>query len=95
MQKEEKLENNHIAGRLISEITSTIGAGHHIDITLRQMAWDTRWTLANQSDNIRASFLLQGVQEYFIEKQLTTGNLQYRKLADCLSSHIRKYREMK
>jgi hypothetical protein len=95
MQKEERLENNHIAGKLISEITSTIGVGHHIDITIRQMAWDIRWTLANQPENIRASFLLQGVQEYFIEKQLVTGNLEYRKLADCLASNIRKYREMK
>jgi len=57
------------------------------------MAWDYRWNFTNNSENIRNSFILQGIQEILIQMHYETGIKDYRSLADSLSSHIQGYRE--
>jgi hypothetical protein len=89
-----KLEEHHIAGGNNSAITVTVCLDCHLHITNRQMAWDSRWNNTNNSENLKISFILQGVQEFFIEKHFKTGINDYRLLADSLSSHIKHYREI-
>lgn len=90
----ERLENHHIAGRQNSELTATLCLDCHLDVTNRQMVWDSRWTHIDNPEKLRYSFLLQGIQELLIEMHFKTGIKDYRLLADSLSSHIQHYREI-
>ncbi|MGD0729593.1 MAG: hypothetical protein ABR981_05950, partial [Candidatus Micrarchaeaceae archaeon] len=95
LQKERlDLENHHIAGKFNSEITVTICVDCHIHIGIRQLLWNSSWNLANNPENMKSSFVLQGVQEIFIEKHFKTGIRDYRLLADSLSSTIKHYQEI-
>jgi hypothetical protein len=93
------LENHHIAGKCNSELTITLGSfdpfpcGCHPHINTRQWCWDSRWVKEDNSENLRASFIIQGVQELLIELHFKTGISDYRIMADALSPSIRSYRE--
>jgi len=89
-----RLENHHIAGRFNSEITVTLCVDCHIHISIRQLLWNEAWNSKNNTENLKSSFILQGIQEIFIEKHFKTGIRDYRLLADSLSSTIKRYREM-
>lgn len=88
-----RLELHHIAKECNSELTITLCVGNHLSISNHQMVWDSRSDLENNSENLRASFILQGIQELLIEKHIITGIQDYRFLADSLSSLIKSYRD--
>lgn len=89
-----RIEQHHIAGRNNSEITIPLCVGCHLHISERQMAWDSRWKLTNNTDGLRTSFIVQGVQEILREKGYKMGIIGYIRLADSLSSLVIGYREM-
>lgn len=89
-----RLENHHIAGEKNSEITATVCVPCHLRISERQMAWDSRWNYTNNSENLRNSFILEGVKEILVQMHYETGIKDYRLLADSLASHIQHYREI-
>ena len=88
-----RLELHHVAGKCSSELTCTLCVGHHMPISNRQWCWDVRWNSQSNSEGLRASFIVQGVQELLVELHASTGIHDYRVLADSLSPTIRGYRE--
>jgi len=89
-----KLENHHIAGRGHSNLGITIHASHHINISLRQMFWDSRWNHTFESSNLNISFIIEGLKEYFVEKYFCTGEAGYLILGYSLAPLVKKYREI-
>jgi hypothetical protein len=89
-----KLENHHVAGKYNSELTATLCVGDHIDLSNIQMTWDSRWTLTTNTENLKNSFIIQGIQHILLQKHYVTGNPEYRTLAYSLSPLVRRYREM-
>ena len=89
-----RLELDHVAGREQCDLTATLcNYNCHITKSLRQMSWDSRWNWTTNSDNLSASFLVQGIQELLVQKHCLTGNIEYRILADSLSPLIKYYRD--
>jgi tRNA(Met) C34 N-acetyltransferase TmcA len=64
-----------------------------MDITNRQWTWDSRWICKDNSDDIKDSFIINGIYELLIEKHFRTGINDYRIMADALPNLIRSYRE--
>ena len=92
MQK--RFELHHLSGKTNSTITLTIHSlPCHVEINCRQAAWDARWARNDNSDMLKASFIVNGVYELLLEKHFLTGIRDYRIMADALPSLIRYYRE--
>ena len=90
----QRFELHHLSGKTNSQITLTAhNFPCHAEINCRQMAWDSRWTRSDNSDMLKASFIVNGVYELLLEKHFLTGIRDYRIMADALPSLIRYYRE--
>ncbi len=87
-------ERHHVAGKNNSEITITLCTHCHNQITTRQLTWDSRWTSAANSDNVKSSFVMQGLQDLLLLKYDNTGIREYRALAYSLSKLVKRYRDM-
>lgn len=44
-------------------IVLTVCKSCHRELSRRQMVWDKRWELADQTENVRNAFLLQGISD--------------------------------
>jgi hypothetical protein len=89
------LEDHHIACKHNWNTTIPLGipCECHRHISERQYSLDSRWTAPANSENIKASFIIQGIQELFIEKHFKTNIKEYRLVADSLSYLIKSYRD--
>jgi hypothetical protein len=87
------LELHHIAGRNNSELTCTLSKRAHVSLSNKQQTWDSRWVCADNSDELRNSFVVNGVYELLVEKHFRTGIKDYRIMADALPNLIKSYRE--
>ena len=45
------------------DIVLTVCKSCHQELSRRQMLWDKRWELADQTENVRNAFLLQGISD--------------------------------
>ena len=90
-----RIELHHVGGRKNSPICVSLGNFCcHIPLSNRQQTWDSRWTYVNNSENLKASFIVQGVYELLVQMHAATGIHDYRAMADALPSLIRYYREL-
>lgn len=64
--EEHNHEIHHIAGSKHSPICIDICSSCHSTITKRQELWDDRWRQKDQPENIRTSFLIQGLREIIL-----------------------------
>jgi hypothetical protein len=88
-----RLELHHLAARNNSPLTATLCITCHLGLSNRQQIWDSRWTNNDNSDDLRDSFVVNGVYELLIQKYFVTGISDYRIMAEALPSLIRSYRE--
>jgi hypothetical protein len=87
-------KTNSLGEKTNSEITLTVhNFPCHAEISCHQTAWDDRWARSDNSDMLKASFIVNGVYELLLEKHFLTGIRDYRVMADALPSLIRYYRE--
>jgi hypothetical protein len=92
--RKRRLELDHVAGDTQCELTITIcNFDCHVNKTTASMGWDSRCNLTTNSDNISASFLVQGTQELLRQKFRLTKIDDYMIMADSLSPIIKYYRD--
>lgn len=90
-----RLELHHVAGGNNSPtLTATLCSWPcHASLSNREQIWDSRWTRSDNSDALRASFIVNGIYELLLEKFFQTGVKDYLAMASGLPSLIRYYRE--
>ncbi len=86
-------EEHHIGGKNNSSITVTVCTRCHQELNNKQMTWDSRWSCAGNSTNLKNSFVIQGLQDVLALKSDNTGIKEYKVMAGSLSKLIRNYRE--
>jgi hypothetical protein len=88
-----KLELHHVGSKSNSPLSCTLCVRCHISLSNRQLIWDSRWTYSNNSDDLRDSFVANGIYELLIQKYYETDITDFREMAAALPPLIRNYRE--
>ncbi len=83
-----ELEGHHVAGRKHDYRQITCCKTCHRLLSDRQKMWDRRWLLENQSQNLKTTFFLLGLQDILILKSKRTDCSLYEELGHLYTETI-------